>query len=115
MTEPSWLRVLAHLGPMALAFTPLAPIAPIVIAAIAEAEAMQGATGPEKLAHVVNIATDAASATNLQTGKPVIDPALMAKTASEAISTTVDVVKMVNDAHTVLTPPTPVTPVPPFV
>lgn len=105
MTEPNWLRVLAHLGPMALAFTPLAPIAPLVIAAIGEAEAMQGATGPEKLAHVVNIATDAASATNAQTGKPVIDPAVMARTANEAISTTVDVVNMVQNAHTALAVP----------
>jgi len=99
MGLPKWLEVLAQVGPGVLKFTPLAPIAPEVIAAIGEAQQMPGATGPEKLAHVVNIATEAAQATNAQAGRVVIDPVAMQSTAATAISTVVQVTKMVEAAH----------------
>lgn len=99
MALPKWLEILAQMGPMVLAFTPLAPIAPLVIAAIAEAQALPDATGPEKLAHVVAIATDAAQATNAQAGRVVIDPTVMQTAAATAISTVVQVTKMVQAAH----------------
>lgn len=99
MSLPKWLQILAQVGPQVLMFTPLAPIAAPVVAAIGEAEAMQGASGQEKLAHVVNIATDAATAANTQAGHVVIDPALMQATAATAISTAVNVTNMVHGAH----------------
>jgi hypothetical protein len=99
MSLPKWLQVLAQVGPQVLMFTPLAPIAGVVVAAIGEAQAMQGASGQAKLAHVVNIATDAAQAANLQAGRVVIDPAVLQATAATAISTAVSVTKMVHDAH----------------
>lgn len=112
MSLSGWLRILAQLGPQVLLFTPLAPIAPLVVAAIGEAEALAGATGPDKLAHVVNIATIAASAANAQAGHVVIDPATMQAAAENAISTVVGVTNMVHyseDAPPAL--PTPAKPV----
>ncbi len=99
MSLPKWLQILAEVGPKVLMFTPLAPITGVVVAAIGEAEAMQGATGAAKLAHVVNIATDAAQATNLQAGHVVIDPAVLQATAVQAISTAVSVSNLVHAAH----------------
>lgn len=94
---PKWLHVLAEVGPTVLKFTPLAPIAPLVIAAIGEAEAMGGKSGPEKLAHVVNIATEAAQAAQAQGVN--IDPVLVQSAAIKAISTAVDVTNMVQQAQ----------------
>jgi hypothetical protein len=99
MSLPKWLEVLEQVGPGVLKFTPLAPIAPQVIAAIGETQGMPGATGPEKLAHVVNIATQAAQAANAEAGRVVIDPGAMQTTAETAISTVVQVTKMVEAAH----------------
>lgn len=99
MSLPKWLQILAQVGPQVLMFTPLAPIAGVVVAAIGEAQAMDGASGATKLAHVINIATDAAQAANLQAGHVIIDPAVMQAAAATAISTAVSVTKMVHDAH----------------
>lgn len=96
---PKWLRILAEVGPLVLKFTPLAPIAPAVVAAIGEAERIEGASGADKLAHVVNIATDAAHATNAQAGRIVIDPLAMQAAAAQAIGTAVSVTNLVRQAH----------------
>lgn len=112
MSLPKWLQILAEVGPQVLRFTPLAPIADDVIAAIGAAQAMDGATGPQKLAHVVTIATDAARATNDQAGREVIDPVVMQAAAETAISTVVQVTKMVEAAHEQPTAPALVAVVP---
>ncbi len=110
MSLPKWLQILAEVGPKVLMFTPLAPITGVVVAAIGEAQAMEGASGAVKLAHVVNIATDAATATNLQAGHVVIDPAVLQATAVQAINTAVSVTKMVHDAHAEVAATVTVTP-----
>lgn len=107
MGLPKWLEVLAKVGPEVLLFTPLAPIAGEVVSAIALAESMQGASGADKLAKVVAIATDAAQAVNTQAGRTVIDPAVLATTAATAISTAVNVTNMVHAAHVNPTAPAP--------
>lgn len=99
MSLPKWLQILAEVGPKVLLFTPLAPIAGTVIAAIGEAEAMPGASGKDKLAHVVNIATDAAAVANGAAGQVVVDPAAVQAAAVSAISTAVQVSNMVHAAH----------------
>lgn len=99
MNIPNWLKILSQVGPTILKFTPLAPIADDVVAAIALAQGMEGATGPEKLAKVVGIATQAAQATNAQAGRVVIDPAAMSGAAATAISAVVQTVKIVQAAH----------------
>lgn len=63
---------ISKIAPVLLALTPLAPIADDITAAIQEAEGIAGASGPEKLAHVIAIAVDAAKAVNDQAGKIVI-------------------------------------------
>lgn len=95
----TFLKIARTVGPVALQFTPLAPIAGTVAAAIGEAEQIEGASGSEKLAHVTAIAISAAQAANEQAGHQVIDPAMVAATAQSAISTAVGAIKIVHDAH----------------
>lgn len=104
---PGWLRILSTVGLAALAASPLAPIAVPVGIAIAEAEKIKGATGSEKLAHVLGIAKQAATAAQ---GMGVnIDPAVVEAAGAKAISTAVDVSKIVHAAH--VDDPAPVAPV----
>lgn len=99
MGVPRWLQILGQIGPQILAFTPLAPIAPAVAAAIGEAEAIGGASSAQKLAHVQQIVNDAVIATNAQAGKTVLDPQLVAAASATAISTVVNVTNVVHAAH----------------
>jgi hypothetical protein len=96
-----WLKMLEVVGPIALAATPLAPIAPAVVAAMHNAEKIPGATGEEKKAAVKSIIRSSANAANTQAGKIVIDPQEAVDTADNAIDTTVHAVNLarsVNDA-----------------
>jgi hypothetical protein len=95
----TFLKIARTVGPVALQFTPLAPIAGAVSSAIGEAQQIEGASGAEKLAHVTAIAVNAAHAANEQAGRQVIDPADVAATAQSAISATVGAIKIVHDAH----------------
>ncbi len=103
---PKWLRVLATVGPQVLMFTPLAPIAGIVVGAIQTAESIPGATGPQKKALVQQLVTAGVQATNTLAGKMVIDPAVAQAASGSAIDTVVNVANIVEqipgDA-----PPTP--------
>lgn len=96
MGLPKWLKILKIVGLAALSVSPLAPIAGPVAAAIAEAEAMHGKSGAEKLAHVVDIATDAAIAA--QALGTQIDPDQVRQIAAVAISAAVDATNVVHDA-----------------
>ena len=84
-------------APVILALTPLAPISGIVGAAIQEAEALKGATGEQKLAHVMAIAVDAAKAANSQAGKVVVDPAKVQNAVAEAVSAVITVTNLVKE------------------
>lgn len=88
-------KKVGQFAPMILALTPLAPIAPAVALGIQEAEAIRGASGPEKLAHVVKIAKHAADAANAQAGKEVIDAAQVEATAGQVVSAVVSTVNLV--------------------
>lgn len=100
-----WLEILKSIGPMIIATTVPngALIAPAIVQAIQEAESIKGATGQQKLAHVVNIATSAAQIAKASGVK--IDPADVQHAASAAISATVDVVNIIDKAKTPTTPP----------
>lgn len=95
---PKWLDILKQIGPMVIATTVPngALIAPAIVQAIQEAEAIKGATGPQKLARVVNIATSAAQIAKSSGVK--IDPADVQRAATAAISATVDVVNIIDKA-----------------
>lgn len=71
----SWQALVALLAPIILGLIPRFPktLIPIVIAAIAEAEALPGATGPEKKAHALELIRQAILALNVVKPKPGID------------------------------------------
>lgn len=107
MGLPRWLQVLEQVGPTVLMFTPLAPIAPAVVAGIKVAEAIPGATGPQKKALVQQIAGLAAAGANAQAGKTVVDPTSLEAVSGQAIDT---VIGVVNLTHILPEVPPPIAP-----
>lgn len=101
----SWLSILKTVGPYAaLAIPgagPFAPLIPVIIGAIGEAEAIKGATGPEKKAHVVAIAKAATVTINATAGKQVVDPSTVAETTDAIVDAAVgatNVIQQVSDS-----------------
>ena len=85
------------IAPAILVFTPLAPIAGPITAAIQEAEAIHGAsTGAEKLAHVVAVAKEAAKVANAAAGHTVVNEVGIEAAAAHAIGA---VVSAANAVH----------------
>lgn len=99
----SWLKMLKIVGPIALAATPLAPIAPAVVAAIGQAEKIPGANGAQKKASVIEIVEDTVKAVNAQAGHTVLDQKEAMAAADNAIDTTIHAVNL---AHQVSLDPT---------
>lgn len=95
----TFLSIARIMAPLALSFTPLAPIAGPVAAAIGEAEQIEGASNAQKLEHVTTIAVQAAHAANDQAGRLVLDPALVQAAAATTISAVVDSINLVRDVH----------------
>lgn len=91
---PKWLRALEQLGPTILLFTPLAPIAPAVVAGIKVAEMIPSASGDQKKALVQQIAGLAAAGANAQAGKTVIDPTAIGAVSGQVIDAVVGVVNL---------------------
>lgn len=92
----AFLKAARLLAPIALSLTPLAPIAGAVSTAIGEAEQIAGASGAEKLAHVTNIAIEAANAANVKAGHVVVDPVVVQQTAAAAITATVGAINLLH-------------------
>lgn len=105
----SWLKLVESIGPLVLATTPLAPIAPFVVTGIQFAEQIPGADGPTKLAIATQIVNIGVAATNAQIGHQKIDPALVNTAVTSGITAVVSAVKVVENAHPVVPPP-PITP-----
>jgi len=105
-----WLQILAQLGPIVLAATPLSALTPAVIAGIAAAEQLPGATGPGKKALVQQIVSAAAEGTNAQAGRTIIDPKLAVDSAGHVIDTIVNITNIVQQAHEDAGPIVPETP-----
>jgi hypothetical protein len=95
----NWLKLIEQLAPIVLAATPAAPLAPFVAIGIAHAEALKGASGPDKQAHALAIVNAGIQATNAVTGKDLIDPAIANQTALSAIDTVVNVANIVSKAQ----------------
>lgn len=96
-----WLTILKVLGPAIIATTVPggALIAPLIVTAIAEAEKIRGASGPEKKAAVIELVKVGVAGVNAASkGKVTIDPVAAAKTASAAIDTTIGVINLIRDA-----------------
>lgn len=91
----SFLQVLKQVGPVILASNEkTAGIAPIVVHAIAEAEAIKG-SGAEKKAHAMAIVRDAVTIAHGAHVTGFEDPTLVLNTVSEGIDTTVGAVSII--------------------
>jgi hypothetical protein len=89
-----WLQLVSWVAPAVLGMTPLAPIAPFVIAGVQAAESLPGAQGKDKLDAAVQIARIGIAATNAQAGHVVVDPQLADAAIQSGISTVVNVVNL---------------------
>lgn len=74
-------------------------LAPLVAAAIQSAEELQGATGPEKKAHALELVEAGAAAANVVAKKMLIDPGQARAIADPAIDTAVQVINVVHAAQ----------------
>jgi hypothetical protein len=72
----------------------LAPLAGSIASGIAEAEEIPGASGKDKLQHVLNIVDDTAAGVNSTAGKQILDPNVLHAAATEAINTTVEIINL---------------------
>lgn len=87
--------ILERVGPVILASNPkTAPIAPVVVHAIAEGHALQG-SGAEKKAHAMAIVTDAVTVAHKANVKGFEDPTLVLETVSQGIDTVVDAARVI--------------------
>lgn len=81
-----WKQILLGIGPLILAAIPATrAIAPIVPVAVAAAEDMLRATGPEKKAAAMQLVDAGVTATNVAAGHEVIDPSAVHDVAAGAI------------------------------
>lgn len=100
----NWLKLVADLAPIVLQFVPGgAALAPIVAVAIQTAEAIPGASGPDKLASAQTLVTAGVAATNQIAGKTVVDPVLVGTISAHVISS---IVQLTNDVHAAHAPAT---------
>lgn len=94
-----WLELVRTLAPVILAVVPkgdkIAPLVPVILHGIAEAEAIKGATGEQKKAHVLELVQTGVTAANA-TGKVHLDPAELGAATSKGIDA---VVQGVNAVH----------------
>ena len=99
-----FLAVLASIGPVVLVAVPggplIAPLVPLIVSAIGEAEQVKGASGAEKKAHVLNIVAAGVATTNA-TGKVALDPAAVAVVAGTGIDAVIGTLHVVEGAKVV--------------
>jgi len=97
-----WVGLVKMVVPIVLPFVnpKLAPVGPLVVQGITEAQQMKGASGPEKLAHATNLVTIGAATANAAAGKEVVDTNAVTNDASKAISVAVDITNMLHKSQT---------------
>lgn len=102
-----FLAVLNAVGPIVLAAVPggagIAPLIPVIVGAIGEAEQIKGATGPEKKQHVLNVVAAGVVTAN-STGKVTLDPVEVNTVASHGIDAVVGTIHVVEGAKVVKVP-----------
>lgn len=99
---PTWLKIVETFAPMVLAFTPAAPLAPFVAHGIQVAEGMRGADNGTKLATAIDLVNNGVAGANAQAGHQIIDPQIAQSLAGTAISTVVQVSKILAAGHTAI-------------
>lgn len=99
-----FLTLINTIGPLVLLSVPggarLAPLVPVIIGAIGDAEAIKGASGPEKKAHVMSIVAAGVTTANA-TGKVALDPADVASVADNGIDAVVGTLNVIKGAKVV--------------
>jgi hypothetical protein len=99
-----FLAILNAIAPVILLTVPggekVALLVPVIVGAIGEAQAIPGATGPEKKAHVLAIVAASVTTANA-TGKVTLDPAEVAAVADKGIDAVVGTIHVVNGAKIV--------------
>lgn len=97
-----FLQIVSMIGPGVLMLVPggaaIAPLVPVIIHAIGDAEQIKGATGAEKKAHVLAIADAAVTVANT-TGKVTLDPVQVQAVAGQGIDAVIGTVAIVQGAH----------------
>lgn len=99
MNVSSWLRIVEMLGAEIIRFTPLAPVADKVVAAIQAVEVLHTApgTGAQKKAAVKDIVAASVEVENAVVGGEVIDPVLATAAADHAIDAVISVANLIRD------------------
>lgn len=97
----NWLSILKTVVTVVLPMIhpKLNAVAPLILQGITEAEQLKGASGQEKLQHVVDLVNTTVAGVNAATGKQIIDPVAVNATAASAISTAVDVTNLIHSAQ----------------
>jgi hypothetical protein len=103
-----FLAVVAQVGPIILAATPggekiPTDLIPKIVGAIGEAQAIKGASGAEKKAHVMNVLRTGVEVANA-TGKVKLDADEIQSVASTGIDNVVATVKIVQGAKVAVDP-----------
>lgn len=103
------LATIRQVGPIILATTPLGhkippDLIPTIVDAIGEAQAIKGATGDEKKAHVMNVIGTAVDVANT-TGKVHLDADEIKSVASTGIDNVVATVKIIHGAKVAVDAP----------
>lgn len=93
-----FLSILAAVGPAILgAAVPGAQVfIPVIIGAIGEAQAIKGATGPQKKAHVLAIVTSAVTLANATHQIPALDAPLVLSTVGSGIDTVIGTIHIID-------------------
>lgn len=97
-----FLAILTVVAPVILLTVPggaaIAPLVPLIVAGIADAQKKPGATGVEKKAYVMALVQDAVTAIE-QTKPGLINPALLTEASDHAIEAVLATVKAVQKAQ----------------
>lgn len=92
----NWLDVVKQFGPMILAMTAAAPVAPYLVTGIEAGEALKAShSGPERLAHAKDVTRTIVAAVNAQ--KPgTVDPHVSDEALTHGIETVIAVANLIH-------------------
>ena len=107
ITGNKWFQLITGLAPMILANVKggdkIAPVIPVIVAGIQEAEQIKGASGAAKKDHVLKTVEAGVAAANA-TGKVNLDPAAVRDAASDGIDAVIGTIHVVEGAKVVKGP-----------
>lgn len=93
-----FLDIVKLVGPNVLLMVPggsaVAPLVPVIVHAIGEAEAIKGATGEEKKAHVLAVAASAVAVANAS-GKVNLNPSEVAAATSAGVDAVIGTIHVI--------------------